>query len=446
MATDTTPAIVSGVTKTTDRQADMHPGDWKTKPYQINPISMFPFTAYHDMTGSSRTVGDNKFNFATQPYNGQFGTITDVYTNAALSSAYASGGVSGDPLFLKVTTATADNIRPQDTLLAYATATGGMVRADVLSVDVFDGTYSKVAIQLTEADTGNNLAQSALTFTLTGDSQPEKHALPDGKYEEAFWRYNYTQIYTEAAEWTKREMNTTERLAGNVRERAIQQMHKRFNIKREYSRFFGARDLKTGSGGKRTFTGGLLWWLQQEYPANIINFVTDTTFNENLSAPFRTGGYQFIRNVSVQIAQLLGDNYGTPAHVYCGDLALEAIQSSIKANTDQNVPQVTTGKFGMRVMDLMNLPQQWKLIMHPLFAINPMLRRTMIVTQPTLSRGVTMKGGGLEMIPAAYGKNENGHNYRSYYKTGLVVDEGFEMDNISTFAMITGVGLDSTAS
>jgi hypothetical protein len=442
---DTTPDLKTGAVKTTDRQADMHPGDWKSKPYEISPISMYPMTAYHDMTGSARTVEDSKFNFATQPLNAQFGSIVDVYTNAAASSAYASGGVAGDPLYLKVLTSAADNIRPRDTIMVFASATGGMVRCDVVSIDTFDATNSTVAVQLLEADSGDDLAEATLQFTLTGSAMPEKHNLPDGKFEEAFWRYNRTQIHAESAEWTKREMNTKDRLSGSIVERAISQMHKRFNIKREYSRFLGARDLKTGTGGQRTFSGGLLWWLQQEYPANIVNFVTDTSFNEDPGAPFRVGGYQFMRNVSVQIAQLLGDNYGTPAHIYCGDLALEAVQKTLKANSDQNVPQLVTGKYGMRVMTLTNLPQEWKFIMHPLFAINPMLRRTMVVTQPQLSRGVTMKGGGLEMI-APKRSGQTGYDYASYYKAGMLIDEGFEIDNISTFAWLTNIGLDSTAS
>ena len=94
-------------------------GDWGTseRPQSFRETMLFlypngkmPLTAIMSMQKSEQ-VDDPEFHWWTKNLAGQAGDITNIYTDAAMTSAYVSGGVSGTVLYAKVALATSKEIR-----------------------------------------------------------------------------------------------------------------------------------------------------------------------------------------------------------------------------------------------------------------------------------------------------------------------------------------------
>src|SRR5574343_1485915 len=93
-----------GMRGTGDWVADQRPKSWREMILYRYPNGTAPLTAIMSKMGSE-SVTDPEFNWWTKSLPTQRATVTGVYTDIALATAYVSGGAAGATLYVKMSAA-----------------------------------------------------------------------------------------------------------------------------------------------------------------------------------------------------------------------------------------------------------------------------------------------------------------------------------------------------
>ena len=88
-----------GMRGTGDWVTDQRPMNWRQQILYLYPNGHAPLTAMLSMMGSKK-VDDPQFHWWTQEQTSVGGTVAGVYTVPDLSTAYTSGGVAGDTIYI----------------------------------------------------------------------------------------------------------------------------------------------------------------------------------------------------------------------------------------------------------------------------------------------------------------------------------------------------------
>jgi len=431
------PAVVpvQGVVQYADRASDTHDIKRRRSLHQIKPLAKAaPVTVLTTSMGVRQNPG-NRFYWGMQPFNAMNGPIADVYTDAALTNAYASGGVVGTTVYVALTAANAGLISPRDTLMV-SNSGGEMINVDVLDVVIASDTTSYAVAALLAADSTAILGGTSLRFTIIGSAEPEVHELPPPIFEEPVQLWNFTESMAVSAEVTDREENTAEYFDPNIMTRAKAQALMRLFKKREFMRFFGQRADK---GKGRTMSRGIYNWLVDQAPTHIWDFMTDSTYVQ-AGSTWLNGGMRFLRDVSLECARFSETEIKA---VWCGDLAANEVNEAALHSGNYQIKQGESA-FGTQFTKIIGLRQPWVFTIHPLFATNDHLRRSACITEPKLLKTVTHKGRGLTFVPWGKGQKVDGYTYISANKCGWYVDEGIQIDNIDCFGWINNIGVTNT--
>ena len=161
------------------------------------------------MIGSEK-VDDPRFHWWTQEQSAVGGAVANIFTDAALTTAYVTGGVAGDTVFAQITTVLANRIRQGHQILLrdqsdYRVDVNGKVTG------VTRGTTNSVlAIKLLEADDNSptNDLSDCDYFKIIGNMNPEGGEMPDAIALNPTEVYNYTQIFRSPLSMTRTALKT----------------------------------------------------------------------------------------------------------------------------------------------------------------------------------------------------------------------------------------------
>ena len=262
-----------------DWATDQRPKNWREKILQLYPNGDAPLTAILSMM-SSQSTDDPEFNWWTKSLATQAADVTEVYTNAAMSSAYTTGGVAGDTVFVKVAEASAKEFRAGHQVLLintsnYADNTNGKV----LSV-ILNGASSQIAVKLLQADPTTTGIADVDRILIIGNINSEGGVMPNAIAYDPTKHYNYTQIFRTPLSITRTARKTKLRTGDQYKEakREALELH---SIEMEKAFLFSYRTEGTGSNGKpeRT-TGGLIPAIVAS-SGNVSAFTSDTDFTNS---------------------------------------------------------------------------------------------------------------------------------------------------------------------
>ena len=210
---------ILGLFGTQDWTDGQRPQNWREAILYQYPNGDVPLTALLALINSERT-DDYQFNWFTKLLPDQRASVTGVYTDAALSVAYVSGGVIGDILYIKMSAADVAKFRTRhQILLRDSTDYKVEVNAKVSAV-TSAGASSYLTVVLREDD--DNSATNDLSDTDTaliigninsqGDTIPNALAYTPVKY------YNKTQIFRTPLNITRTAMQTRLRTGSQYKE------------------------------------------------------------------------------------------------------------------------------------------------------------------------------------------------------------------------------------
>jgi len=428
-----------GMRGTGDWVTDQRPKSWREMILYRYPNGDAPLTAILSKMGSEK-VDDPEFNWWTKGLPTQRATVTGVYTESGLSTAYTTGGVAGDTLFIKMSAADVAYFRAgHQVLLRDASDLTVDVNAKVTS-RVVNGASSYIACLLLEAD--NNSSTHDLSdcdaALIIGNINAEGAAMPDAiSYDPTKW-YNYTQIFRTPLEMTRTAMKTRLRTGEQYKEakRECLEMH---SIEMEKAMLFGVPSERTGDNGKpeRT-TLGLIPAIKGGYNGVTTGgLVKDFSLDSDFSADtWLASGEEWL---DAQLEQIFRFGSGDKL-AFAGSGALLGINKLIKNGGNFDYTSETTS-YGIKVTRWVTAFGVINLIRHPLFSYEVTTRNSLVVFEP--------KDLKFRFIDDTFYKEDpnmkkGGWTNRDGIKEEFLTEGGLEYHHPDGWGYLNGIGVNNS--
>lgn len=428
-----------GLRGTSDWGDSVRPESFREMILYLYPNGDAPLTAVLSMA-ESEIVTDPHYHWWTQNLPRQGGAPTAVYTNSALSSAYSSGGVTGQVLFIKVTQAIAKNFRAGHTVTLRVSSADDAadVQAEVTQVNLA-GDSSYIAVELLEADDNGASLTPAVdlsdldTILVSGNCNAEGGERPTAIDYDPTKFDNYTQIFRTPFEITNTQMGTKLRI-GDVMTKKKRQALELHSIEMEKAFWWSIPTERTASNGKKKrTTGGILHAIKTHAPGNIYRYDNDSAY---AGLSWVNGGTDWLMTKLGALFQ-----YGSDEKLaLCGHGALTALARLAIKGGHINLTPDSIG-FGMKT-------QRWEtphgtlhLKRHPLFSHESSTANMVVIIEPKRLKYRYIRGRDTKLIKARVEESDSGLDSQVHeYKTEC----GLEYHNIETFGILRGVGRDST--
>lgn len=369
-----------GMRGTNDFAENEAPENWRQGILTLYPNGSAPLTALTALMPSEQLTKGPHFHWWTRVMPTQRVDITGVYTNAALSSAYASGGVAGTVLYLKTSDAT--NIvqfrAGHVVVLRDADDFTLDTNAFVLEV-VVNGTSSYIAVRLLEADDNSNyshtLANADVAFII-GSAHAQGASRPTSVVTKPTELDNYTQIFRNSLDLTRTALMTglrTENAYQSAKSEALEQ----HSVEEEKGFLFGKKATSIGDNGKLiTFTNGIIPSIIENASANAVDYrlLTDTEF---AGVAWKDGGEDFLDKYLEQIFRVGSDE----RLAFMGSGALLGINALIKKKGQFQFNERTMA-YGIKVTEWVTPFGVVYFKRHPLFSYEETLRYSGLFFEP----------------------------------------------------------------
>lgn len=411
-----------------DWVTDQRPKNWRETILYLYPNGTAPLTAMLAMLGSEK-VDDPEFNWWTKTLPVQGGAVTNVYTDAAMTTAYVSGGVSGTTLYVKVAEAVAAEFRAgHQALLRYTSDLDVDVNAKVTSV-ILNGASSQIACKLLEADDNSSSydLSDCNRILVVGNINAEGAVMPDAlSYDPVKW-YNYTQIFRTPLSITRTARATRLRTGDQYKEakREALEMH---SIEMEKNLLYSVATEGTGSNGKpeRT-TQGLIAATKAGGTSN--NYVTNASYS---GATWLASGEEWLDEQLEIIFR-----YGSAEKMaFVGSGTVLAINRLAK-QSGQIQMQPTTLAYGLKVWEWITPFGSIYMKTHPLFSYEAASRNAMLLFEP--------KNLKYRFIDDTKFIDQSGTTTKDATEEEFLTEAGLEYHHPVAWGWLTGFGQTNTA-
>ena len=430
-----------GMVGTGDWATDQRPYAWDNALMRIYPNGTAPLTAIMSMMKAERAT-DYQFHWWTKTLAQQAGAVTGVYTDVTLSTAYVSGGVAGDTVFVKMAAALVSEIRAGHQVLLMDASDDTMRVVGKVTARQANGASSYVAVELLEAD--DNSSSGDLSdcdrIMVIGNINAQGAAMPDAiSYNPDKW-YNFTQIFRTPLEITRTARLTTLRTGDAYTEmkREALELH---GLEREKAYLFGIPTEGTGDNGKPVTTtlglipaiiGGQTGQLSGA-AGTVKNFTTDTAFS---GKTWLQGGEDFLDTYLEQIFR-----YGDSEKMaLCGNLALQGINKIVKTGGDYSYTPMTAD-YGININRWTTPFGSIYFKTHPLFNQEASFRRSMVIFEPRNIKRMYLTQTTFYDDPE---KKNTGYTRRDGTKEEFLTEDGFKYFGIHGWGYLTGIGSDNS--
>lgn len=364
-----------GMRGTGDWVTDQRPKNWREVMLHEYPNGQAPLTAIMSKMKSEST-DDPEVNWWTKNLAVQAGDITGVYTDAALSSAYASGGVVGDVLYVKLAEAEADEFRSGHQVLLRDTSDPRVdVNAKAVGV-VKNGASSYIAAKLLEADDNSPSfdLSDADRVLICGDINPEGGPTPDAVSYDPVKYNNYCGIQRTSLDLTRTAKKTRLRTP-DARKEAKREALELHSIQLEKQAFWSIASEGTGANGKPERTpDGVVSIVKKHASDNFDGYTNNTDYS---GKTWLQAGEDWLDEQLEQVFR-----YGSTEKIgFGGSGALLGIQRLVKAYGHFEL-KATTTSYGIKVVEWVTAFGTLALKTHPLFSYEASNRNMIVIVDP----------------------------------------------------------------
>jgi len=421
-------ATFLGMRGTGDWVENQRPENWREMILRLYPNGSAPLTAVLSMMRKEKT-DDPVFHWWTKVLPNQAGAVSGVYTDAAMGNAYAGGGEAGDTLYIKTNEDGVQHFRPGHTaVLACTTDSRMTVFCRVAAVEA-NGDNSKITVVLQEDDDNSPSANlsDANRIAVVGSANPEGGDIPQALAYNPVELSNQTQIFRTSLDMTRTAMKTRLR-TGDAYKEAKREALELHSIEMEKAYIWGVRRTETGANGKpQRYTWGIVPFVREYAPSNIIDYRFDTEFN---GKTWEQGGEAFMD----KIAELAFRYDGDDVLALCGSAALASVNKIAKSSgTIQLTPR--TAAYGLKVVEWISPSGTIYFKTHPLFSIEPAWQHMVILLRPKYLRFRYIDD--TKFLPNRQSPSIDGRTDE------FLTEAGLEFHHPQTFLVVNGVGLDN---
>ena len=423
---------------TGDWVANQRPLNWRQQIMKLYPNGMAPLTAILSMIGNE-SVDDPQFNWWTQEQTAVGGAVLGVFTLPDMSAAYVTGGVTGDVLYILVTTVLANRIREGHQILLRDASDW---RVDVTGkvTGVTRGTTNSVlAVRLLEDDdnaAGVHDLSDCDTFKIIGNINPEGGEMPDAIALNPVQVYNYTQIFRTPLSITRTAKKTRLR-TGDQYQKMKSEALEMHSWEMELAFLWGIRTQNIGDNGKpeRT-TMGVINFIRQYAAANCDDYSLNAAY---AGQTWAAGGETWLKALLEQIFR-----YGAEEKLcLCGSGFLLGIDALAMAGGQVNLAPAQK-IYGMQIREWLTPFGSIQMKTHPLFSYDATTRNMGILIEPKemqykyVDDTQFYSESTSKSHPAGYGGRRLDGSYEEY-----LTECGLEFGLPQKCAVLNGVGLDN---
>ena len=447
MAGNIFPPTFFGMRGTGDWVTNQLPEDWNETILYLFPNGDAPLTAMMSKMGTE-PINSVKTHWWTQGLPIQAATLTNIYTDSTLGTAYVSGGTSGSHVYVKLPTETdVDHFRVghQVTVRVAADLAGDVVTKCVERTK--NGASSYLKLRLLEADdNGSSTTMADATRVLvSGNMNAEGASMPDTiVYDPTEW-YNNTQIFRTPLEITGTAIATELRTNPQAYPKAQKECLKTHSMEREKAFWFSvpSSTVNSDNGKPERTMMGIIPAIRGTYdghggPAGTVgNYVTDSDYS---GKSWLSGGEAWL-NTQLETIFLYG-NVNKMAFV--GNSTLMAIQKLVQNNGDFMWGPDTT-IYGIKVREWITPLGSIALMTHPLFNYEVTMRKVMVIVEPENIKRSPLMTRDTNFISETIGKTNSGYTRRDGIKEEYLTEETLKLYHPIGWAFLEGFGDDNTA-
>ncbi len=441
-----------------DEPGKVRPEDWNDVLLMEVPNGDVTLTAMLAKLNKKETVDPN-FNWMTYRLNTQNGDITNIYTAAALTTPYASGGTAGDPLYLVVPEAAAQQCRAGLSITMMQDPAAGdpdwelRRNAEILSV-VTNGANSQLHVRLLEDDPATTAGQDlsdANWFVISGDINPEGSSWPASFHYNWKRNFNMTQIFLEPFTITGTQLATEIRGTYSAQSWAEKRARYEHARRKEAAIIFGVMSEEIGDNGqpKRTTDGTLRMLTAGGGVVSDFRTATDDGIT------YATGEDSWQKSGEDWLnMQMLKANRWTPEGssggaplALCGDMWLFQMNKLLKDTKNYEL-SLNEAEYGIKVQTWTNVHGSLHFKSYPLFNMNPALAHSCLVVYPEDLTYRPLRGRDTNFVEDAsevINKMNTGHTWMDGSMSGYLTEFGLELHNPARQMWLHGAGFDKPA-
>jgi hypothetical protein len=368
-----------GMIGNSDWATDQRPKNWRQQLLYLYPNGTATMTAIQAM-GKSENTDDPEYSWWTKGVEDRAATVTGIYTNVALSTAYTSGGVVGTVLYIKCSAAhVAHFSKGHKVVMRKASHPSLDVTAYVVDRSV-NGASSYVVIRLLEADDNSTTydLSDADRMVIVGSMHAEGGVTPDAITYLPTKYSNYTNIFRTSLEMTRTARKTRLR-TGEQYAQAKAEALMYHGIDMEWSSIFSEKYEGIGDNGKPLrSTQGVRPYLRENYSSHMVDYRTDANYS---GLPWLSGGEDWLLDI---IEKIFRNDDGTSGDFvgYAGSGVIKALERLTKAGVDMTVSPGKSVGYGLILREWVTSFGSIYLKTHPLFSKEETTRNSLIIVKP----------------------------------------------------------------
>ncbi len=419
------------------------PTNYREKILELSPNGDTPLTGMLSKLPSEST-NDVRYNWFSESTPKQGGAITNIWTNAALASAYSttSGQAVDTSAFVQVSELVAEEFRVGHSALLTSTDFSYMDTMVKVTSVLKNGANSYIGIRLLEADDNGSANTKTITscdyIYVAGNINPEGGGTPDGIIYEPSEFYNLTQNFRTPFVMSGDALETKLR-TGDARQRYRRRQLLLHGLEQEFAFFFGIRTSNTGSNNQleRT-TMGITTFIRTYASTNEVDYRLSSTYQ---GQKWRDKGVDFLDDIGEA-----GFKFGSEDKVaFTGSGALKGISQAIRDMGDYNISQQTVA-YGLNVRTLTAPQGTLHLLIHPLFNHRTIgYYNSLVIIDPRNLVYRYMQNRDTRLV-----KLKNNPDDPDTLGIDGIIEEyrtscGLELHHADTFHLYHGIGLDNVA-
>ena len=412
--------------------ADERPKNWREKILHLYPNGSAPLTAIMSKMKSEST-DDAEFKWFEKTLASQAGEVTGVYTNEAMTTAYTTGGLVGDTLYVKVPLAFVQQVRIGHQLLLRDKDDFAKDINAKVTARLENGANSRITVTLLEADGGPTYLASSDRALIIGNINPEGGLMPAAVTYGQETRYNYTQIARTPLSITRTARKTKLRTGDKYAQMKAEALELH-SIELEKNAIYSipTETVSPINGQIERTSGGLMYFIRQR--GIMDHYVTTDVVADGTT--WLNGGEDWLDEMCRRIFK-----YGPRERIgFCGDKTILAIQKLIKNNSRVSYElKATTKEYGLNVVSWMTPFGTIHLMLHPLFSYENSDQSSMLVLAPQymiwryIDDTTFFKDGD---------KQNTGHTRKDATDEEFLTEGGYEIHHAECFAYLSGFGVD----
>lgn len=390
-----------------------------------------PLTALMSMVKSKKPK-TTRFSRMTKNFPSQIASVTGVYTNEGLSSAYSAGANAiGLELFVKV-----DNTATNGSTLEFRANHTVVLRneldpRDDVACKVIEanenGASSYVRLRTLQATTATTADPAAAThIKVGGNAQEQGSVIPDEVNYNPVEIYNYPQIF-----WTPYSVTGTqlevELITGDAYKEEKREKFEMHGIEIEKAYWWGERYQETVKGKEKNYTQGMIPMIRTYAPEMVFDYRYDTNYS---GMSWLEGGWDWL-NKKLEITSRYGRNRRNATMGSVARLSLTELGAAY--GTMDITPD--TAEFGLDI-ERWRSPNGMRLNcqVHPLFSQDPVDRSSMVIWDLANVE---------EMVLRQTKTTKDNDEHTDGIKEGWLTESGLQFLHPTAFAYFCGMGQDN---